>query len=313
MNSRYLLSTVLGFGLLALPGALRAGDGDGKAVAHEAAEMTTPPFRFSGEFTVEQSYGGDSEVARGLRQVDGLEELYTNLRFVYTPRVKYGIIRLGAQFERYSFGFDGSGQQLPNTLQALNAVVGFDTKFGDSILVRLEAQPGLYGTSFDEISGDQFNVPFILGGTYIVNPELQFIFGVGVNFQQNYPVLPGGGVRWKFAPQWVLNAVLPTPRLEYAATHNVTLFAGGDIKANSFRVDDRFGIRNGDRSLNNAWLSYEELRAGAGVEWKLSSALTLKLEGGYVPYRNFDYFRTEVRYHNEHGGPYGAVVLQGNF
>ena len=40
---------------------------------------------------------------------------------------------------------------------------------------------------------------------------------------------------------------------------------------------------------------------------------TLKLEGGYVPYRNFDYFRTDVRYHNEHGGPYGAVVLQGNF
>ena len=47
--------------------------------------------------------------------------------FVYTPRVKYGIIRLGAQLERYSFGFDGSGQQFPNTLQALNAVVGFDT------------------------------------------------------------------------------------------------------------------------------------------------------------------------------------------
>ena len=42
--------------------------------------------------------------------------------------MKYGIIRLGAQFERYSFGFDGSGQQLPNTLQALNAVVGFDTR-----------------------------------------------------------------------------------------------------------------------------------------------------------------------------------------
>ena len=72
-------------------------------------------------------------------------------------------------------------------------------------------------------------------------------------------------MRWKFAPQWVLNAVLPTPRLEYAATHNITLFAGGDIKANTFRVDDRFGLRNGDRSLNNAWLSYEELRAGAGL------------------------------------------------
>lgn len=311
MNPRHLLSAAAVLLVLAQPGALSAGDD--KQVAHEASEMTSPaPFRFAGEFTIETSYVGDSEVARDRRQVN-FDELYTNLRFVYTPRVKYGIIRAGAQLERYSFGFDGSGQQLPNTLQALNAVIGFDTRLGDSILVRLEAQPGLYGTSFDALSGDQFNIPFVLGGTYIVSPDLQLIFGVGVNFQQNYPILPGGGVRWKFAPQWVLNAVLPTPRLEYAATSNVTVFVGGDIKANTFRVDDRFGSRNGDRRLNNAWLSYEEVRAGAGAEWKLNSSFTLKFEGGYVPYRQFDYFRTDVRYHHEQGGAYGAVVLQGNF
>ncbi len=297
--------------LLAFPGALFAGE-DNQEVAHEATAITSTPYHFSGEFTIEQSYGGDSEAARGQRHVD-YDELYSNLRFVYTPRVKYGIIRLGAQLERYSLGFDGSGQQLPNTLQGLDVVVGFDTRLADSILVRLEAQPGLYGTSFDALDGDQFNIPFVLGGTYIVSPELQLVLGIGVNLQQNYPVLPGGGVRWKFAPQWVLNAVLPTPRLEYAATRNLTLFVGGDVKANSFRVDNKFGTRNGDTSLNNAWLSYEEVRAGAGFDWKLTPSLSLKFEGGYVPYRQFDYFRTEARYHNEHGGAYGAVVFQGDF
>ena len=140
------------------------------------------------------------------------DEYYSNLVFVYTPRIKFGILRLGAQWERYSFGFPDGGQQLPNTLQAVNSIVGFDTKFSDSILVRLEAQPGFYGTTFDHLDGDSFNVPFVLGGTYIYSPEVQLVLGVGVNLQSRFPVLPGGGIRWKFAPQWVLNAVLPTPR-----------------------------------------------------------------------------------------------------
>ena len=290
----------------------------GRAFAGSDKDVVTPeatpaPFRFAGEFVLEQSYVGPSDVARGSRDVDDFDELYTFLKFVYTPRVKYGIIRVGAQLERYSLGYPNGGQQLPNTLQALNAVVGFDTRLGDSILVRLEAQPGFYGTTFDHLEGNQFNVPFILGGTYIYSPELQFVLGVGVNIQQHYPVLPGGGIRWKFAPKWVLNAVLPTPRLEYAASDHVTAFVGGDIKANTFRVNDRFGTSHGDTALNNAWLSYEEIRAGAGIDWKLSSNLTLRVEGGYAAYHDFDFHRTQVHYHNESGAPYASVMLQGSF
>ncbi len=309
MRLRPLLSAA--FALVALASAALAGSD--QEAASETEAVASPPYRFSGEFTIEQSYVGDSDVARGHRDVNGFDELYSNLRFVYTPRLKYGILRAGAQLERYSFGFSNGGQQLPNTLQAVNAIVGFDTQFSDSILVRLEAQPGFYGATSDHFGTDQFNVPFVLGGTYIYSPELQFVFGLGVNVQQKYPVLPGGGIRWKFAPKWVLDAVLPTPRLEYELNHNVTAFARADIKANTFRVDDRFGDSHDDTGLNNAWLSYVELRAGAGVEWKLTSSLTLRIEGGYVPYRDFDYHRTDVRYHNESGGAYGSVVLQGSF
>ena len=111
----------------------------------------------------------------------------------------------------------------------------------------------------------------------------------------------------------MLNATLPTPRLEYQLNRNLTLFAGADIKANTFRVDDRFGDSHGDTSLNSAWLTYEEVRAGVGAEWKINSNISLTVEGGYVPYRQFDFHRTEVRYHNESGAPYGAVMLHGEF
>ena len=309
MNLRLLFCA----GLLANSFSVAAFAGDVEQVPHEAAPITSAPFRFSGEFTVEQSFIGDSEVKRDNLAVDDFNEAYTNLSFIYTPRVKIGILRLGAQFERYSFGFSGSGQQLPNSLQATNAIIGLDTEFSDSILVRLEAQPGFYGTTFDHFAGEQFNIPLVLGGTYIYSPELQIVFGIGVNVQQKYPVLPGGGIRWKFAPKWVLDAVLPTPRLEYNLNSNVTLYAGAEVKANTFRVDNHFGESHGDTALNSAWLSYEELRTGLGLSWKITSSLTLSVEGGYLPYRDFDYHRTDVRYHDEHGGAYGSIVFQGSF
>lgn len=279
-------------------------------LSDEEAEV---PFRFAGELTIEQAYIGGAEVKRDNRSVNDFDEYYSNLLFVYTPRINIGILRIGGQWERYSFDYPDGGAQLPNTLQAVNGIIGLDTKFSDSILVRLEAQPGFYGTSFEHFDGDAFNVPFVLGGTYIYSPELQFVLGLGVNVQSRYPVLPGGGIRWKVAPQWVVNAVLPAPRLEYELSRSFTLFAGAEVKANSFRTDDRFGDSHGDKALNSAWMSYEEIRTGGGAEWKLNSSIALTIEGGYVPYREFDFHRTEVRYHNESGAAYGALMLRGEF
>ncbi|MDQ3115763.1 MAG: DUF6268 family outer membrane beta-barrel protein [Verrucomicrobiota bacterium] len=308
MNARYFF--LAGLLTVALAAPLLAGDGKQMSTTDQ---MVEEPYVFSAEFTIEQAYLGGADVQRGNRTVDDFDEYYSNVSFVYTPRIKFGILRLGAQWERFSFGFPNGGEQLPNTLQAVNSIVGLDTKFSDSFLIRFEAQPGFYGTGFDRLDGDSFNIPFILGGTYIYSPEVQFVFGVGVNFQSRFPVLPGGGIRWKFAPDWTLNATLPTPRLEFEASRNLTLFAGADIKANTFRTDDRFGDTHGDTSLNSAWLSYQEVRAGVGATWKINSSLSLTLEGGYVPYRQFDYHRTEVRYHHESGAPYGAIMFRGAF
>jgi len=66
-------------------------------------------------------------------------------------------------------------------------------------------------------------------------------------------------------------------------------------------------------SLNSAWLSYEEVRAGVGAEWKINSSLSLTMAGGYIPWRQFDFHRTDVRYHYESGAPFGALMLHGAF
>ena len=267
---------------------------------------------FSFEFHAGETYVGQGDVQRGSLSVRDFDESDTKLHFILTPRVKIGILRLGVQAERYSFGYSHNAA-IPDVLQSTSLILGLDTEFSDSFLIRIEAQPGYYGTDFDDFGRDTFNVPVVLGGTYIVNSGFQIVFGVGIDALRKYPVLPGGGIRWKFAPQWTLNAVVPTPRLEYEVSSSFMLYGGADIRATSYRVDKQFGTVRGNPALNHAAITYEEVRAGAGFDWKLTSAIKLSVEAGYIPFRNFDFHRTDVRYHQDGGAPYGMVALHAAF
>jgi hypothetical protein len=267
------------------------------------------------EFDADGTYVGSGDVQRGERgnlRVQNFDETDTHFHYILTPRVKIGILRLGMQAEHYSFGFPHNSA-IPDVLESTALVIGLDTEFSDSFLIRLEAQPGLYGTDFDDFGQDTFNVPVGLGGTYIFNSNFQVIFGVGIDAFRKYPVLPGGGIRWKFAPQWVLNAVAPAPRLEFEATNSLKFYAGADIRATSYRVDKMFGTLRGNPALNHAAITYEEVRVGGGLDWKLTSAIKLSAEGGFIPVRNFDFHRTEVRYHQDGGVPYGMLAFHAAF
>ena len=266
------------------------------------------PFEFEGEV----GYIGRGEVHRGFREA-AIDEDYVQARFVYTPRIAVGILRLGVGYERFGFGFDSGGPrwEVPTGLQSLAGIVGLDTKFGDSILVRFEAQPGFYSSK--HIESDTFHAPFILGGTYLFSDNLQLVLGVSVDYERETPVFPGGGIRWRFASNWVLNAVLPTPRLEWEVTKAITLYAGADLKGSTFRMHDEFGDERGNDALNRAVVTYTEIRAGIGIDWKLNEQIKLSLEGGYLPWREIDFHRTNVRYHHEEGAPYAAVSVRGAF
>jgi hypothetical protein len=264
----------------------------------------------SGEYIIEGTYVGNGDVQRGPHELRDFDESDILLRFVLTPRIKLGVLRLGAEWERFSFGFPDRAP-LPDTLQAVSLVLGLDTQLSDSILLRFQAQPGFYGT--DHFESQDVNIPFVVGGTYIYSPDLQFVLGIGVDIERRYPVLPGGGIRWKIARQWVLDAVLPSPRLEFQFKKDLTFYAGGTLREINFRVDDRFGTTRGIPRLNHAVLTYSEVRVGAGADWKVSSVITLSAEAGYQPYRDFDFYRTDVHYHHEGGAPYGTVSVHGEF
>jgi hypothetical protein len=267
----------------------------------------------TGEYVAEGTYVGEGDVKRGPgKRVSDFDEIDSSLRLVLTPRTKFGVLRLGAEWERFSFGLP-SGAALPNTLQSFSGVIGLDLQFSDSIIVRAEGQPGLYNSGLGHLAWDDFNLPFLVGGTYIYSPNLQLVLGVSVDVERKYPVIPAAGIRWKIAPRWLLDAVLPTPRLQFEMTRDVSLYAGATVKQTSFRVDDQFGDAHGIPRLNNAIVTYSEVRTGAGFDWKISPIVTFTGEVGYQPYRDFDFHRAEVRYHQDGGAPYGTISLHGAF
>lgn len=297
--------------LLATSGFAVEGESGVASSGSAQADWFSALWPLSGEYTAQATYVGDGDVQRGKRVVRDFDETDTILHFVLTPRIEAGVLRLGVEWERFSFRLP-SGAAIPDTLQSVNLVLGLDTQFSDSILVRFEAQPGMYNTGFINVS-DDFNMPFIVGGTYIYSPSLQLVLGVSVDIERKYPVIPAAGIRWKVTPQWVVDAVMPTPRTEFEMKRNLLLYAGATIKEANFRVDDHFGDTHGLPQLNHAVLTYSEIRTGGGFDWKISPVVTLTAEAGYQPYRDFDFYRTEVRYHQEAGAPYGMISLHGAF
>src|SRR5262245_2675017 len=93
----------------------------------------------TGEFSGEITYVGEGDVERGGKHVNDFDEIASDIRVVLTPRFKLGVLRLGAEWERFSFGFS-DGSPLPNTLQSFSTIIGLDTQLSDSILIRAETQ-----------------------------------------------------------------------------------------------------------------------------------------------------------------------------
>ena len=264
----------------------------------------------SGEYVGEETYVGEGDVHRGNRSVRDITEHDTIMRLILTPTTSVGVLRLGFDWERFSFDMP-NGSPLPDALQAPALVLGIDTQFSNSILARFEFRPGIYGTN--HLEWDNFNMPFIAGATYIYSPTLQFIAGVSVDVEAEWPVIPAAGVRWDVARQWVINAILPKPRIEFSPNQNMTLYVGADIKQTGYRMDDQFGNQHGNRNLNNAILTYTEVRTGVGLDWKFLPAMTISAEVGYQPYRSFDFHRAEINFRETGSAIYGGVSLHGAF
>ncbi len=308
MKCSFKLTSLVPLAFLCALASLPAHAGDGKTSTEPA--VTTPkasPWQFSSDLSLDYSYaGGGRTEGKSISAQNG------NAEYVLTSRYNEGApIRLGGQWQEYWFG-GTSGTQVPNTLHSEAVIAGVDLEVFDAIFIRIEAQPGFYSAS-SNFSGKSFNVPVIVGGSYLYNKDVQLVLGVSIDPVRNYPVLPGGGIRWQINEHWLLNAVLPKPRLEYEFSKQFTVYGGANFQETSFRTDHQFGTATGSSKLNSAWLDYTEVRVGTGATLKVNDKINVDLEAGYVVYRDFDYHRAGIDLHSNEGGVYGGISIGAKF
>jgi Domain of unknown function (DUF6268) len=289
---------------LAFACVAHAGESSSKIVAPVSEPSN---WVFSQEFTA--GYSGV-----GLSRTDGqkLSEQSSNAQYVLTATYKDGPpLRLGFDWQDLAFS-STAGTRLPNTLQSESIIAGMDFQLSGSIFMRVEAQPGFYSAS-GRITGSSIDVPVVVGGTYLYSKDLQLVLGISIDPEREYPVLPGGGIRWQINDKWLLDAVLPKPRLEYQLTHDVTVYGGAAIADNSYRTEGNFGRFTHNPKLNSAWIDYDEVRLGGGTTVKISDQLNVEVEIGYLAYREFNYHRADIDPHSNSGGIYGGISIAAKF
>jgi len=270
---------------------------------------TVSPVSWEANFSISGIARSPFEDARVVGKVETLD---SNLSAIGSYQASPGIIlRFGLELQRNTFGLP-DGAPLPDRLQAFHLGLGADLQLGEAWLVRCEAQPGFYGEDAG-VLGRDFSCPIIAGASYFVSADLQLVAGLSYNPNRKYPVLPGIGFRWKISADWVLNAVLPTPRAEYTMSKSLMLYAGMDLRSDTYRVSDDFGRSHGIPELDDAVVDYTEIRVGAGASWKINSVMTMEIESGCIVVDQFDFHRDDVKFRSTEAPPYGGISLKAAF
>jgi hypothetical protein len=285
---------------------LRAGTGEStKFTPSESVPVSwESQFRFS--------IVGESDFTDGPHDFGGVSSLDFKARVVASLPVSTSVLlRAGVDWEQTHFDAPDA-LRIPNSLQGASLVLGADLQLGEAWIFRIEVQPGFYGGE-TSLRGDDFNAPITLGASYFVSADLQLVAGVSIDANRKYPVLPGVGLRWKVASDWVINAILPNPRLEYTVTDSVLLYAGADIRVGTYRMGSDFGNGFGEPKLNEAVADYTQIRAGIGAAWQISPAATVELEAGFVPTTELNYHRAEYRIRSDDYPPYGGINVKLKF
>jgi len=265
----------------------------GSLLAPQTAECGSSTTSIAYEADAEFGYVGGATTHGGGVNMGSVDELNADVRYVISPQLtRHLFLRFGAEWQLISIGVP-DGALFPKQLQQISAIIGLDWQATDRWLLRAELQPGIY-SDLQDVSWRDVDAPLLLSAVYVVNADLQWLFGLRVVPRSVYPVLPAVGVRWKFAADWTLALLLPNPRLEYDLNDRLKAYVGASLKAGTFTVSDDFGNDNGRTDLNHAALDYFEVRTGPGISWKVRPNLTLDANAGCMVNRVLGYFDQDL-------------------
>jgi hypothetical protein len=266
-------------------------------------------------YFVEHAYTAESDISQGRRELGDISTFQQRYSYVYSsrPSERPGWEtgwRLGAAVESFTFE-SPSRAPIPDYLGSVAARLGLNQRLSKRWSMTFEAQPGLY-SDFEDISGDDFNVPFGAGVMFNQNRDLQWLVGLRVNLRSDYPITPAAGIRWAFADRWTLLLGAPRTRLEFSASDRLALFVGGDVQGGTYTVAEDFGKPSRRRDLDGETVEYREIRIGLGARYQFSKNMGATFDFGWMTDRRFE-FDDEDLLLNGDGAGFVRFGVSGSF
>lgn len=297
-----------------LPAATFAGTETASAPAKETVTPTpcaTVPLT---TIIATTDYGFHQDLKRGSGNLEvehnnfELDERFP-INFLTWPNVPCGqwFLRLGADYERFDFSIHNE-TRLPDTLQGASGVLALEYLVNDKTAFLIETRPGVYfqqkpnSGAFDSPTNVAAVIPWFGSDKFYV------IGGVAVSSLSRYPVFPIGGILWHINDKWDLRAYLPDPRLVYQASDTLEYFAGAELVGGAYKTDNR---PINPEKVSGAPVTYDEIRAGAGITWK-AKPFTLEFAAGYTVQSEFDYSRAGESFET-HPAPYVRLTARLDF
>ena len=263
---------------------------------------------WSVELAAEYGYVWNASLSKGFGNVNEQNGI---IGLLGSKRLDEGCVGIvGANWQIFTFGYDGS-MPLPENLQGLNAIFGGDFEISPEWFMRIQIEPGIYGT-WNYINWHNVNMPAVFAWTNIVNAEFQWFIALRADIFQFFPVMPVPGIRWQPAKEWLFNLSAPKPTINYAVDEEVNLFAGGEILGVTARLPSNDAGTLENRSLAGALINYFEARAGAGLNWAFTDGVSLQAEGGAMVWRTFDLPRLNNSIRSTMA-PYAQISIRGQF
>ena len=263
---------------------------------------------WSVELAAEYGYVWNASLSKGFGNINEENGI---IGLLGSKRLDEGCVGIvGANWQIFTFGYDGP-MPLPENLQGLNAIFGGDFEISPEWFMRIQVEPGIYGT-WNYIDWHNVNMPAVFAWTNIVNAEFQWFIALRADIFQFFPVMPVPGIRWQPAKEWLFNLSAPKPTINYAVDEEVNLFAGGEILGVTARLPSNDTGTLENRSLAGALINYFEARAGAGLNWAFTDGVSLQAEGGAMVWRTFDLPRLNNSIRSTMA-PYAQISIRGQF
>lgn len=262
------------------------------------------------EWRAEYAFSDRADIAEGSRPLGEIRHQYYSLAGTRAFALDAAsAVIVGGSWRQ--FDFSGSEADVPGRLGALALKLGYTRTLSAQWSLRAEIDPGLY-SDFEDLSGDDVNVPFGMRLLYAASRELQWGFALFVDPRSSQPVIGGVGARWLFAPGWTLMAFLPEPKVEFAVSPTVSLYAGAGLRGGTFRVAEDFGRKRGRAALDNQDVDFREITAGVGARWKASPTLSVQAGVGWMIDRRFEYEERNLLLNGD-GAPTFSLSVSGAF